>query len=87
MLISAWHEKQSLDPTVTDPYLDELQRVQETGFLEEYVARHFAARHWTLPDNLDSRDYRHWSRRNLQGHKPETRITGSWNYAGNVSRN
>lgn len=84
LLVSAWQEKQSLDPAITDPYLDDLQRVQEAGFLDEYVVQHFATRNWTVPGDLDTREYRHWSRRQLPGHKTETRITGSWNYASNV---
>jgi len=86
LLVSAWREKQVLDPAATDAYLDELQRVQESGFLAEYVARHFSTGRWVLPDDLNNRGYRHWSRQHLRGHAPETRITGSWNYASNVFR-
>ena len=84
LLVGAWQEKQALDPAVRDPYLDDLQRVQEAGFLDEYVARHFATRDWAVPDNLDVRSYRRWSRKQLPEHRTETRITGSWNYARNV---
>jgi len=87
LLVSAWQEKQTLDPAVRDPYLDDLQRVQEAGFLDEYVARHFATRNWALPDNLDAREYRRWARKQLREHNTETRITGSWNYARNVRPN
>lgn len=84
ILVAAWEEKRSFDPAVQHAYLDDLQRVQEAGFLDEYVARHFSQREWSIPDDLDLRAYRRWSRQHLRGHEPQTRITGSWNYARNT---
>ena len=49
------------------------------------VARHFAKRHWNLPNDLDLPHYKRWVREHMPGHKAETRIIGSWNYARNVS--
>ena len=86
LLIAAWEEKQSVDPTIRDTYLDDLHRVQEAGLLDEYVAHHLSERSWALPEELDKRAWRHWSRKHLRDHKPETRITGSWNYGRNVNR-
>lgn len=86
LLVMAWEEKRSTDPVVTDEYLDDLRLVQEAGFLDEYVARHFSNREWTVPNDIDADGYRHWARQHMRAHKPETRITGSWNYSRYVIR-
>ena len=87
LLLDTWLEKQTLNPTLSNEYLDELASVQRAGFLDEYVARHFRRRHWDLPEDTDVREYRRWQRENLPSHRPETRIIGSWNYARNVGPN
>ena len=84
LALDTWAEKRRLNPDLTDEYLDELLTINRAGFLDEYVAHHFRKAHWTLPDNIDVRAYRRWQRRNIPFHEPETRIIGSWNYAGNV---
>jgi hypothetical protein len=83
LLADAWREKAGL--SAQDPYLDDLLMVDEAGYLEEYVAAEFRKRDWMLPGGLETRAYRRWMRSTLPGHDPETRITGSWNYARNVS--
>jgi len=83
LLADAWREKAGM--SVADPYLDELLLVDEAGYLEEYVATELRRRDWTIPGELETRTYRRWMRSTLPEHAPETRITGSWNYARNVS--
>lgn len=85
LLLDTWHEKQAENPDLRDAYLDELSSVQNAGFLDEYVVRHFGKRHWELPDDLDVAAFNKWRRTNLPGHKAQMRIIGSWNYAKNVS--
>jgi hypothetical protein len=85
LLLDSWREKQALDAQSNDAYLDDLDIVDNAGFLPEYVARHFGKRHWSIPDDLEIDAYRKWARDVIPGHKPETRIIGSWNYARNVS--
>ena len=85
LLLDTWQEKQLGDPAIRDDYLDDLNAVRQAGFLDEYVARHFRRNGWELPDDLQMSSYRRWMRSNLPYHDPETRITGSWNYARNVS--
>ena len=85
LLLDTWREKQALGERIDDPYLDDLDIVDDAGFLPEYVARHFGKRGWSIPDNLEISAYRKWARDVIPGHKPETRIIGSWNYARNVS--
>jgi len=85
LMLLTWVEKKSLDQENTDQYLDELVRIRDAGYLDEYVARHFRKRHWQLPENININDYRRWQRTNIPSHKPETQIIGSWNYSGNVS--
>ena len=63
-----------------DAYLDDLSFVRNSGFLDEYVVDYFGEDRWSLPDDLDIERYRRWRRDELRGHRPETRIIGSWSY-------
>jgi hypothetical protein len=85
LLLDTWLEHQAENPDLTDEYLDELSSIQTAGYLDEYVARNFSKRHWELPGDLDMSGFKKWRRSNLPGHKPQTRIIGSWNYAKNVT--
>lgn len=67
-----------------DRYLDALVRTDDAGLLAEYVARFHRRSGWTLPDDLDMPRFRDFRQAALAGHKPHTRITGSWNYARTV---
>ena len=79
-LVNAWLEKQQQNQQISDEYLDALAQVQDAGFLGEYTARFFGKKHWRLPDGLRVAEFRVWRKSNLRRHKPQTRITGSWNY-------
>ena len=85
LLAEAWQEARAEDRGVHDPYLDDLLVVYEAGFLDEYVAGNFRRRHWDLPRDLRSSDYRRFMKTRLPDHEPETRLTGSWNYSSRVS--
>jgi len=85
LLLDTWLEYQAENPELADEYLDELSGIQTAGYLDEYVARNFSKRHWELPGDLDMSGFKRWRRSNLPGHKPKTRIIGSWNYAKNVT--
>lgn len=87
LLLQTWTEKQAEDPALSEEYLDELAIIQDAGYLDEYVARHFRRKHWQLPDDVDVRQYRRWQRDTLPDHHPRTRLVGSWNYARNVGPN
>jgi len=82
-LVETWKEQLG-DETGADAYLDDLLRVQQAGFLDEYVAHYFGRKSWQLPANLQAKAFDDWRRRDLRGHKPETRLIGSWNYAEKV---
>jgi len=79
-LAEAWTEKITLQSDLDDRYLDDLARIQDAGFLEEYIVDSFGEREWTLPDDLDMAAYRRWQREALRGHRTETRIVGYWSY-------
>ena len=85
LLLDTWLEKQTENPDLADEYLDDLSRVHDAGYLDEYIARYFGKRHWELPNDLDETAFNKWRRKNLRGHKPQTRIIGSWNYARKVT--
>ncbi len=75
-LLESWREREG-----RDDYLDDLAAIDAAGWLPEYVARHFARDHWTLPADLEPAAYRRYERRQFPGHRPRTRWVGSWNYA------
>lgn len=85
LLLQTWLEQKAEAANSSDEYLDDLAQVQAAGYLDEYVARFLEKRHWDLPDDLETRAFSKWQRIHLQGHEPETRIIGSWNYTRNVS--
>ncbi len=85
LLLQTWIEQRAASPGAQDEYLDELAQVQAAGYLNEYVASYLEKRYWELPDDLQNCNFRTWQRKNLRGHKPQTRITGSWNFARNVT--
>ena len=86
-LLSTWREKKFARPAISDDYLDTLLAVGDAGYLREYVDDQFGRRHWTKPDGLDTNEYARWMTQHFPRHKPETRLTGSWNYARDVQRN
>jgi hypothetical protein len=61
----------------TDEYLDFLVRVEELGFLEEYVIAAFGRPGWTVHGpamaDLDIPSFATWAGENLQGHTAEIR--------------
>lgn len=79
-LVNAWKEKRQQNQTIADEYLDDLSKVQEAGFLAEYTTRFFGKKHWERPDGLRVDEFKAWRKQHLRGHRPMTRITGSWNY-------
>lgn len=79
-LVNTWREKQQIDPSVVNAYLDSLVEVQVEGFLAEYTMHYLARPHWQPPAGLRSGEFRAWRQENLDGHRVRTRITGSWNY-------
>lgn len=79
-LLEAWAEQRLEHAGATDDYLDNLIRVRDAGFLDEYVVRYFGRGHWQVPVEVRLDAFTAWQRKNLRGHKPVTRIIGSWNY-------
>lgn len=85
-LVNTWQEKLAVNQDIKDEYLDALAAVQAAGFLGEYTAHYFARDGWQLPDGLRTDEFRAWRRQHLRGHRPVTRITGSWNFQRKVVR-
>ena len=81
-LVEAWEMQRAEHPSARDAYLDELLEVRDAGYLDEYVVRYFGKRHWQVPVEVQIDRFKAWQRQNLRGHKPVTRIIGSWNYRG-----
>lgn len=81
LLLDSWDLKRADDPAVRHAYLDQLVAVRDAGHLDEYVVHYFGARHWQVPAEVDVDAFLNWKRVHLRGHRPETRLIGSWNYA------
>jgi len=83
-LVNAWEEKYAINQDITNDYLETLSVVNQAGFLAEYTAHYFGRKNWQLPPGLRVDAFREWRREYLRRPKPETRVTGSWNYAAAV---
>ncbi len=83
LLLDSWLEKRD---AVEDEYLDTLVTVRDEGFLDEYVVHYFGRRDWQIPAEVDVDAFHLWRRQNLRGHRPLTRIIGSWNYSDPARR-
>ncbi len=79
-LVEAWEEHLVEHPDAADAYLDALLRVRDAGYLDEYTVRYFGREHWSVPAEVRLDEFRRWQQRHLEGHRPQTRIIGSWNY-------
>jgi len=79
-LVEAWEEQRAEHAGVHDPYLDSLLRVRDAGYLDEYTVSYFGRSNWVVPAEVRVDDFRRWQGRHLRGHRPQTRIIGSWNY-------
>ena len=79
-LLDAWDAQRIEHAAATDEYLDALLRVREAGFLDEYTVRFFGKKHWQVPADVDVPAFRRWQKQHLRGHRPQTRLIGSWNY-------
>lgn len=84
LLLDSWEEHRRDDPSLAEPYLDELARTRRAGFLDEYVVHYFGKRGWQVPAEVDLAAFRSWRRSELTRHRPETRLIGSWNFADNT---
>lgn len=84
-LVRAWEENSLNNRDITDRYLDVLDSVLQAGFLAEYTSHYFGNKDWQLPEGLRADEFSSWRKRNLRGHRPETRIIGSWNYKNIVT--
>jgi hypothetical protein len=79
-LLETWETQCVEHPAAADAYLDALLRVRDAGYLDEYTVHHFGRRHWQVPAEVRLDEYHRWARRQLERHRPETRLIGSWNY-------
>jgi hypothetical protein len=79
-LVEAWESQREEHQGAADPYLDDLLRVRDAGFLDEYTVYYFGKKHWQVPAEVRINKFRAWRRDNLRKHKPQTRLIGSWNY-------
>ncbi len=83
-LVESWNALKATGDTSGDRYLDELSRTTMAGYLEEYVLHYFNRNGWIPPESLEKGAFDRWRHKNLRGHKAETRLIGSWNYANDV---
>jgi hypothetical protein len=81
-LIQAWVRHSATEPGVSNDYLDDLKRISDAGFLQEYTASYYGRTDWELPQQLRTDAFREWRRAHLRRHRPVTRIVGSWGFGG-----
>jgi hypothetical protein len=79
-LVEAWVAQRAEHEGATDSYLDDLVRVRDAGYLDEYTVHYFGKDHWQVPAEVRIDSFRDWRKINLRKHRPQMRIIGSWNY-------
>lgn len=79
-LVQTWEEQRQEHPDATDEYLDQLLAVREAGFLDEYTVRYFGRKNWQVPVEVRLDEFRHWQKKHLRHHRPQTHLIGSWGY-------
>ena len=79
-LLDTWEAQREEHADAADPYLDALREVRRAGFLDEYTVHYFGEPGWLVPAEVRVDDFRRWQRGNLERHRPQTRLIGSWNY-------
>ena len=79
-LVETWDEQRLENSDISDDYLDDLIAVRDAGYLDEYTVRYFGRPDWQVPVEVQVDDFRRWQRLHLRGHKPQTRLIGSWGY-------
>lgn len=83
-LVARWRElgERVADDAEAAGYLDTLAAAEAAGHLDEYVWHYLRRRGWQQPAELDTPAFERWRRVRLpRGHRPQTRIVGSWGYA------
>jgi tetratricopeptide (TPR) repeat protein len=66
-LAKVWLELKSKDK-VSDNYLDDLVKVENAGYMVEYVWRYFRSPYWTAPANLHEDQFTSWAVQNMPNH-------------------
>ncbi|ULA64910.1 MAG: conserved exported protein of unknown function [Nitrospira sp.] len=69
-----WQKLKSNDGR-SDPYLDDLVSIHQTGFMREYVWLYFRELNWSKPADLRQTDFEQWRNIHLKTHAPETKAT------------
>ena len=80
VLADAWAEHRADNRAISDDYLDALLAVRAAGYLREYTAHYFRRDDWREPVEANVKAFDDWRREHLRGHRPQTRIVGSWGY-------
>ncbi|NNF16006.1 MAG: hypothetical protein HKN70_04620 [Gammaproteobacteria bacterium] len=81
ILLDTWQEMRADNPQLSDDYLNTLTKVRDAAYLDEYVVHYYGKNNWLVPAEIDAKSFHRWRRKHLNGHKPYTRLIGSWGYA------
>lgn len=69
-----YHQLQTADKDVNLPYFNDLLRVEQAGFMREYVWHYLHQQAWKqIPASIRMEEFKSWQRSSLAGHKPMTR--------------
>jgi hypothetical protein len=77
-LVKAWREMGSARPLPALPYMEQLLKVVDAGYLREYIWAHHRRPSWgEMPAGLRQAAYAAWAAENIRGHVPQTQATVS----------
>ena len=81
-MVQIWRELKESDPQLSDPYLNLLERVDDAGFLKEYIWTYIHDGNWGGFPDLDMDGFDVYAKKYLVGHTPEKITTIEINTEG-----
>lgn len=70
--IVVWNQIKAKDASVSNTYMSELEKINEAGFLQEYVWEYYKQPGWVEPSGLRLSQFDVWRQQNLPGLRAET---------------
>ena len=74
-MVQIWRELKESDPNISDTYLNLLERVDDEGFLKEYIWVYLNDGGWEESSDVDIESFDVYAKKYLVGHTPEVIAT------------
>ena len=74
-MVQIWRELKEKDPNISDVYLNLLERIDDDGFLKEYIWVYLHNGSWGGFPDVDTKSFDAYAKKYLVGHDPEVIAT------------